>query len=101
VKYFHPGIDYPLFQTDMAKSDHEFAGITAFPEVAREYALQGAELIAIATNWEKPYEDDWDLNYSSQSLRHTIFVAAANRIGFDTTLGFFGEAKSWASRSVY
>jgi len=91
--YFRPGCDYPLFDSPIGKIGIMICWDTAFPEVARAYALQGADLIVISTNWEKPYCDDWDLITRARAFDNTIYVAAANRIGFDVTLGFFGRSK--------
>jgi predicted amidohydrolase len=90
---FRAGCDYPLFSTSIGKIGIMICWDTAFPEVARSYALKGADLIAISTNWEKPYEDDWDLITKARAFDNVIYIVAANRIGFDKTLGFFGRSK--------
>jgi predicted amidohydrolase len=100
-EYFHPGDDYPLFETNIGKIGLMICWDTAFPEVARTYALKGADVIAISTNWEKPYltdvhtnnQSDWDLVTRARAFDNCIYVIAANRIGFDETLGFFGRSK--------
>lgn len=100
-EFFRAGCSYPLFDTEIGKIGIMICWDTAFPEVARAYALQGAELIAISTNWEKPYledvetknQDDWDLITRARAFDNCLYVAAANRIGFDETLGFFGRSK--------
>lgn len=100
-EFFRAGCDYPLFDTEIGKIGIMICWDTAFPEVARAYALQGADLIAISTNWEKPYledvetrnQDDWDLITRARAFDNCLYVAAANRIGFDETLGFFGRSK--------
>jgi predicted amidohydrolase len=91
--YFRPGCEYPLLNTAIGKIGMMICWDTAFPEVARSYALQGAELIVISTNWEKPYEADWDLATCARALDNIIYIVAANRVGFDVTLGFFGHSK--------
>ncbi len=100
-EFFRAGSEYPLFDTEIGKIGLMICWDTAFPEVARVYALQGAELIAISTNWEKPYledietknQDDWDLVTRARAFDNCLYLAAANRIGFDETLGFFGRSK--------
>lgn len=91
--YFRPGCEYPLINSPIGKIGMMICWDTAFPEVARAYALQGAELLVISTNWEKPYEADWDLVTRARAMDNIIYVAAANRVGSDTTLGFFGRSK--------
>lgn len=100
-EYFRPGDDYPLFETSIGKIGMMICWDTAFPEVARTYALKGVELIAVSTNWEKPYlsdvitdnQSDWDLVTRARAIDNCIYIIAANRIGFDETLGFFGRSK--------
>jgi predicted amidohydrolase len=91
--FFRPGCEYPIINTAIGKIGLMICWDTAFPEVARAYALQGAELLVISTNWEKPYEADWDLVTKARAFDNMIYIAAANRVGEDTTLGFFGHSK--------
>jgi predicted amidohydrolase len=100
-EFFRAGCEYPIFDTSIGKIGIMICWDTAFPEVARIYALQGAELIAISTNWEKPYlenietnnQDDWDLITRARAFDNCLYLAAANRIGSDEALGFFGRSK--------
>ena len=100
-EYFRPGCAYPLFATPLGKLGIMICWDTAFPEVARCYALQGADLLVVSTNWEKAYladlptdnEGDWDLVTRARALDNCIYLAAANRIGTDKSLGFFGRSK--------
>jgi len=91
--YFKAGNDYPLIDTSIGRLGIMICWDTAFPEVARIYALKGAELLAVSTNWEKPYTGDWDLITRARAFDNTLFLAAANRIGEDKSLGFFGRSK--------
>jgi predicted amidohydrolase len=98
---FRPGCEYPIFNTKIGRIGIMICWDTAFPEVARAYALQGADLLVVSTNWEKPYlddvetrnQDDWDLMTRARAFDNCCYLAAANRIGFDETLGFFGRSK--------
>lgn len=90
---FRPGWEYPLFRTELGKFGVMICWDTAFPEVARTYALKGAEFILIPTNWEDPYSRDWDLITQARAFDNTLFVAGANRIGRDDKLSFFGHSR--------
>jgi len=87
------GCDFPIFQTDFGKVGIQICWDTAFPEVSRIYALKGADLLVVSTNWEKPYEEDWDLMTKARAFDNTLHLVAANRIGDDRTLGWFGRSK--------
>ncbi len=87
------GNNFPVFDTEIGKLGIMICWDTAFPEVARTYALKGADLLIVSTNWEKPYEQDWDLITKARAFDNTLHLVAANRIGDDKTLGFFGRSK--------
>ena len=100
-EFFRPGCDYPIFNTPIGKLGIMICWDTAFPEVARIYAIKGADLLIVSTAWEKPYltevvtknQDDWDLITRARAFDNCMYLVAANRIGFDETLGFFGRSK--------
>lgn len=92
-QWCRPGCDYPIFETDFGKVGVMICWDTAFPEVARIYALKGADLLVVCTNWEKPYSDDWDLITKARAFENTLHLVGANRIGDDKELGFFGHSK--------
>ncbi|RYM02713.1 carbon-nitrogen hydrolase family protein [Sporolactobacillus sp. THM7-7] len=91
--YFKKGSKFPIFNTRFGKIGIMICWDTAFPEVARIYALKGAELLVVSTNWEKPYSDDWDLVTRSRAFDNCVYLVAANRIGKDKKLSFFGHSK--------
>ncbi len=92
-RYFTPGNAYPVFQTKIGTIGLMICYDTFFPEVARTLALKHADLIAISTNWERPRIDDWELCVRARALDNIIPIVAANRIGFDRQLDFFGHSK--------
>ncbi|NRT79313.1 carbon-nitrogen hydrolase family protein [Clostridium beijerinckii] len=92
-RYFKAGCDFPIFNTSFGKIGVMICWDTAFPEVARTYCLKGAELLVVNTNWEKPYSDDWDLVTRARAFDNCMYLVAANRIGQDKELGFFGHSK--------
>ncbi|EPY53092.1 nitrilase [Schizosaccharomyces cryophilus OY26] len=92
-EYFSHGKQFPIFNTPFGKMGILICWDTAFPEAARMYSLQGADFLVIRSNWEKPYEDDWDLAVSARALDNCIPIAAANRVGKDKSLAFFGHSR--------
>ena len=91
-RYFKAGDNYPVFETNRGRLAMMICWDAAFPEVARTYALKNADLLIIPTNWEKPYQDDWDLLTRARAFDNTIYVASANRVGPDVTLDWFGHS---------
>lgn len=94
--YFRPGCSYPVFETKIGKIGSMICWDSAFPEVARIYALKGVELLVTTSNWEKPYSRDWDLTTAARALDNCIYLAAANRVGQDLELDFFGHSRIYS-----
>jgi predicted amidohydrolase len=92
-EFFQPGGEYPLFHSEIGRIGIFICWDALFPEVARIYALQGADLLVVCTNWEDPYAQEWDLMASARAFDNTLPLAAANRIGKDNTLSFFGHSR--------
>ncbi len=86
------GSEFKAVDTDFGKVGMMICYDTVFPEAARTLALQGAELILISTNWEKPYSYDWDLVTAARAYDNVIPLAAANRVGQDVSTSFFGHS---------
>jgi predicted amidohydrolase len=91
-QWCRPGSAIKTVDTPFGRVGMMICWDTAFPEVARAYALQGADLLIVATNWESPYADDWDLVTKARAFDNTLHLVSANRVGFDKTLGFFGHS---------
>jgi predicted amidohydrolase len=91
-QYFTAGCDYPVFDTPIGRLAMMICWDAGFPEVARSYALQGADIIIIPTNWEKPYQDDWDLVTRARAFDNTVYIVSANRVGPDLSLDWFGRS---------
>lgn len=99
-EFFRAGCSFPVFDTAIGRLGIMICWDTAFPEVSRILALQGADLLIVSTNWEKPYLDtvvtknqqDWDLITRARAFDNCMHLVSSNRIGFDETLGFFGRS---------
>jgi hypothetical protein len=67
----------PPFRTRIGNNGIFVCWDTLFPEVARIYAIQGADLLAVATNREDPYASQWDF---MTSARAELNLAEARRL---------------------
>ena len=102
-----PGDTYPIFETSFGKVGIITCWDVAFPEVARIYALEGADLLVVCSNWEDPFDDevwdetalntheeDWDLMLRARAYDNVLPLIAANRVGNDGgMLSWFGRSK--------
>ena len=52
-----------------------------FPEVAREAALAGADLILAPAAWREPWGYQYDLSCAARALDSGVYLASANQIG--------------------
>ncbi len=99
-KWCRAGSEYPMFEADFGKFGVMICWDTAFPEVARTYALRGAQLLVVCTNWEITESEewpmdtaaDWDLVTRARAFDNLLHLVSANRVGVDRGLGFFGHS---------
>lgn len=89
---FRAGYKYPIFETEIGNIGMLLGYDMAFPEAARSLALDGADLIVVCANWEKPRNDEWRTYVVARAYENSCFIAAADRVGEDATLSFIGES---------
>jgi predicted amidohydrolase len=90
---FREGYKLPVFDTgEIGKIGMIIGWDLAFPEVTRAMTLDGAELICVLANWEGNFIDEWKTYVRARAFENAVFMAAANRVGDDVTMGFGGES---------
>lgn len=89
---FRAGFKYPIFETGFGNVGLLLGYDIAFPEAARTLALDGADLIVLCANWEKPRNDEWRTYVAARAYENSCFIAAADRVGEDATLSFIGDS---------
>jgi predicted amidohydrolase len=62
----------------------------AFPEATRAMALQGADLIALPTNWPPGAEATARHAIPTRALENAVYFAAVNRVGEERGFQFIG-----------
>ena len=98
--YFEPGdSDYPVHDLGFIKLAVPTCYDQWFPELARVYALKGAELIvyptAIGSEPDHPGFDSeplWQNTMTAHAIANGVFVAAVNRTGHEGTVRFYGSS---------
>ncbi|MCB1215463.1 MAG: acyltransferase, partial [Deltaproteobacteria bacterium] len=101
--YFSPGdLGLPVFETAYAKIGVQVCWDQWFPEGARSLALKGAEIIFYPTaiGWPtagngemgKIEHEAWTTVQRGHAISNTVFVAAANRVGVEEHLKFWGSS---------
>jgi len=89
---FRPGYRYVVAETDFGLVGLLLGWDLAFPEVARSLALDGAELLCVAANWENPNAEEWTTYNLARARENSIFMVSANRIGEEYTYTFCGHS---------
>ena len=98
--YFRPGdTGFRAWDTRVGRIGVGICWDQWFPEAARAMALQGAELLlyptAIGSEPEEPDEDTqgpWQRVMLGHAVANAMPVAAANRIGTEGALSFYGSS---------
>lgn len=98
--YFAPGdSDYPVHDLGFIKLAVPTCYDQWFPELARIYALKGAELVvyptAIGSEPDHPAFDSapmWQTVITSHAIANGLFIAAVNRTGHEGTVRFYGSS---------
>jgi predicted amidohydrolase len=64
-----------------------------FPEAARCLALDGADVIALPTNWPEGAESSPDFLTRARAWENRVYVLAANRVGIERGRRFIGRSQ--------
>lgn len=74
-----PGDDYPVFQTEFGRVGIQICYDHFFPEVARNLALNGAELILVPIWGDlRGMDYAWDITARARAIDNGVFVVASN-----------------------
>lgn len=95
----HLGIDrfvdrgnmgYPIYKAGAAKIGLAICYDSSFPEPMRVLALNGADIIALGTNWPNGAARTASVVPPARSMENHLFFVAANRVGEENGFGFCG-----------
>lgn len=102
--YFTPGdLGYKVFKTRYATIGVLICWDQWYPEAARLTALKGAEILfyptaigwstdEISTDVRRSQQEAWMTIQRSHAIANGVFVAAANRVGIEDELEFWGNS---------
>ncbi len=63
-----------------------------FPELFRGYALAGAEMVFLPSEWPHPRLSHWQTLVRARAIENQMYVFACNRVGADARNEFFGHS---------
>ncbi len=97
--YFEGYDDYPVHDVGFAKIAAPTCYDQWFPELARIYAMNGAELIyyptAIGSEPTAPDFDSkeaWQTVMRGHAIANGVYIAACNRVGKENSVTFYGSS---------
>jgi 5-aminopentanamidase len=92
---FVPGTELPVVEAGGLRVAFVICWDLGFPEVAREAALAGADLILAPAGWRDPWGPQYELSCAARALDNAVYLASANQ------LGVYAEARFGAPGHVY
>jgi predicted amidohydrolase len=89
---FTPGAELGLFEYRGFRIGVLICYDLEFPELARQTAAAGADLIVVPTSLMVPYDEVADHLVPTRALENQIFVVYANRTGTENDLSYIGKS---------
>jgi len=87
-----PGPDLPVFDTAIGKIGMLICFDIRMPEAMRVMMLQGAEIIALPTNWPTGAEISAQVIAPARAAENRVFLATCNRVGDENGFHFIGQS---------
>lgn len=86
------GDGFPVFDTPVGRVGVQICYDLRFPEASRALALEGAEILAVPTNWPRGAEAMPDHLVTARAVENRVFVVTANRVGTEAGTPFIGRS---------
>lgn len=81
-----------LFELDGIKMGLIICYDLRFPELARQLALEGAEVLHIVAQWPSARKEHWKYLQIARAIENQLFVISSNTVGENETTTFAGES---------
>src|SRR6478735_2267479 len=91
-RFVVPGDVLPVFDTALGRIGLEICYDLRFPEVTRTLALQGADMVALPTNFPMAAKLQCDVIAPARAAENRIYLLVANRVGKER----WGEFCGWS-----
>jgi predicted amidohydrolase len=91
-RYLGAGEDAPVFSTAWGDVSLAICYDLRFPELFRHYALDGARLILLPSEWPVQRIEHWRTLVRARAIENQCVVVACNRVGADRANTFGGHS---------
>jgi predicted amidohydrolase len=92
-RYFRPGYQMPVFETELGKIGLIICYDVFFPEVSRLIRLEGAQLIVCISASPATRRAFFETLTTARAIENTVFLAYVNLIGIEDGLQFWGGSR--------
>jgi len=91
-QYLGAGNELPVCDTPFAKVATGICYDLRFPELFRYYALQGAQIIFLPSEWPHPRLYHWRELIIARAIENQVYMVSCNRVGKSEKYEFFGHS---------
>ncbi|UCG26547.1 MAG: carbon-nitrogen family hydrolase [Chloroflexota bacterium] len=91
-RYLTPGDRTALVDTPWGMAGLAICYDLRFPELFRDYALAGATIIFLPSEWPQPRLAHWRTLLRARAIENQLFFIACNRVGVTDGYDFFGHS---------
>jgi len=91
-RWLEAGCEPGLFDPPWGKTGVAICYDLRFPGLFQRYALAGARLILLPSEWPHPRLHHWRTLVQARAIENQCFVAAVNRVGSDRDNAFCGHS---------
>lgn len=92
-RYFRPGYQISVFETEIGKLGMFICYDVYFPEVARMLSLKGAKLIVCISASPSVRRGFFETLTAARAMENTVFLAFVNLAGIEDGLQFWGGSR--------
>jgi len=92
-RYFRPGYQTPVFETELGKIGIIICYDIYFPEITRLLSLRGAKLIVCISASPSVRRGFFETLTAARAIENTVFVAFVNLAGIQDGLQFWGGSR--------
>lgn len=91
-KYLAAGKELTLVETEWGMTGMGICYDLRFPEMFRSYALGGARLVMLPSEWPHPRLAHWQTLLRARAIENQMYMIACNRVGESKGTRFFGHS---------
>ncbi len=92
-RYFRPGYQLPVFETDIGRVGLTICYDIFFPEISRLLRLKGAQLIICISASPAVRRKFFEVFTAARAMENTVFLAYTNLVGIEDGLQFWGGSR--------